>query len=167
LTAQIDGGGHERGRRSGTLNVPAIVGFGKACEICMETGKEEALRINDLRNKLEESLLTIEESFVNGTKEHRLPNVTNICFGHGQGESLMRNLGKQVAVSSGSACMSASLEPSYVLKALGLSDENARSSLRFSLGRYTTEEEVAYAVKQFENTAAKLRETGIQFKEKI
>lgn len=167
LTAQIDGGGHERGRRSGTLNVPAIVGFGKACEICMETVKEEALRINDLRNKLEESLLTIEESFVNGTKEHRLPNVTNICFGHGQGESLMRNLGKQVAVSSGSACMSASLEPSYVLKALGLSDENARSSLRFSLGRYTTEEEVAYAVKQFKNTAAKLRETGIQFKEKI
>jgi len=166
LTAQIDGGGHERGRRSGTLNVPAIVGFGKAGEICMETMEEEALRISDLRNKLEESLLTIDDSFVNGIKEHRLPNVTNICFGRGQGEILMRNLGKQVAVSSGSACMSASLEPSYVLKALGLSDENARSSLRFSLGRYTTEEQVAYAVNQFKNAADRLRKMGVQFKEK-
>jgi cysteine desulfurase len=132
----------------------------------MENMQEDASRISELRNKLEEALLGIESSFVNGGREHRLPNVTNICFGRGQGESLMRSLAKQIAVSSGSACMSASLEPSYVLKALGLNDEDARSSLRFSLGRYTTEDEVAYTIKQFKSTADKLREMGLQFEEK-
>ena len=166
LTAQIDGGGHEKGMRSGTLNVPGIAGFGKACEICIKELGEDAVRILNLRDKLETALLTIENSFVNGDREYRLPNVTNICFGQAESESLMRALSRDIAVSSGSACMSASLEPSYVLKALGLTDKMARSWLRFSLGRYTTEEEIEYAIKQFKNAANSLKDVSLQFENK-
>jgi len=158
LTAQIDGGGHERGMRSGTLNVPAIAGFGKACEICREEMAKESRRISNLRDELELALLTLENSFVNGERDHRLPNVSNIRFGGSDSETLMRELSRDIAVSSGSACMSATLEPSYVLKALGLTDELARSSLRFSLGRYTTAEEIQFAVTQFRTAANRLRE---------
>jgi len=157
LAAQIDGGGHERGMRSGTLNVPAIAGFGKACEICTEEIGAESVRIGDFRDELERALLTLENSYVNGDREHRLPNVSNIRFEGSDSETLMRELSRDIAVSSGSACMSASLEPSYVLKALGLTDEMARSSLRFSLGRYTTAEEIQFAVKQFKAAATRLR----------
>ena len=120
VTAQMDGGGHESGMRSGTLNVPGIVGFGKACEICMNEMEEETKRISTLRDKLETALMKIEEAYVNGSTEHRLPHVTNISFKYVEGEGLMMGFNKNIAVSSGSACTSASLEPSYVLKALGL-----------------------------------------------
>jgi cysteine desulfurase len=158
VTAQIDGGGHERGMRSGTLNVPGIVGFGKACEIFMNEMAEESARISKLRDKLENALLKIEEAYLNGDKEHRLPHVTNISFKYVEGEGLMMGFNKTVAVSSGSACTSASLEPSYVLKALGLGDDLAHSSLRFGLGRFTTEEQIDYTIKQVTNTVNKLRE---------
>jgi cysteine desulfurase len=148
LTAQMDGGGHERGLRSGTLNVPAIVGFGKACEICMNEWKTDAERMCGLRDRLEEALLSVEGTLVNGNKQYRLPHVTNVSFKYAESEALMIALSKDIAVSSGSACMSASLEPSYVLKALGLNDNRAGSSLRFSLGRSTTEEEIDYAIKK-------------------
>jgi cysteine desulfurase len=148
LAAQIDGGGHEKGMRSGTLNVPGIVGFGKACEICLDEMDKESARLRDLRNKLETGLLTIEESHLNGDKISRLPHVANLAFRHVKAEELMVNLKEHLAVSSGSACMSASLEPSYVLKALGLADELANGSLRFSLGRFTTEEEVDYIIEK-------------------
>ena len=141
LAAQMDGGGHEREMRSGTLNVPGIVGFGQACEICMNEMSNDAERISRLRDKLEIALSDIEGTCVNGNKHYRLPHVTNISFKHAESEGLMAAFNKDIAVSSGSACMSASLEPSYVLKALGLRDDMARSSLRFSLGRYTTDEE--------------------------
>jgi cysteine desulfurase len=163
LTAQIDGGGHERGMRSGTLNVAGIVGFGKACEICLNEMEDEAVRVSKLRDKLENALLKIEESYVNGDKKHRLPHVTNISFKYAESESLMMGFNKEIAVSSGSACMSASLEPSYVLRALGLSDELARSSLRFSLGRNTTEEEIDYTIGQVTNAVNKLRTMSPQF----
>ena len=158
VTAQIDGGGHERGMRSGTLNVPGIVGFGKACEICMNEMEEETKRVSKLRDKLENALLKIEEAYLNGDKEHRLPHVTNISFKYVEGEGLMMGFNKNIAVSSGSACTSASLEPSYVLKALGLGDDLAHSSLRFGLGRYTTEEQIDYTIEQVTNTVYKLRE---------
>jgi len=158
VTAQIDGGGHERGMRSGTLNVPGIVGFGKACEICRLEMNEESKRLSALRDKLETSLLKIEESYLNGDKEHRLPHVSNISFKYVEGEGLMMGFNKNIAVSSGSACTSASLEPSYVLKALGLGDDLAHSSLRFGLGRFTTEEQIDYTVKQVTDTVNKLRE---------
>lgn len=148
LTAQIDGGGHERGLRSGTLNVPAIVGFGKACEICMDEWETVGERMASLRNKLEEALLSIEGTSINGNKQYRLPHVTNVSFKYADSEALLMALSKDIAVSSGSACMSASLEPSYVLKALGLNDDRARSSLRFSLGRSTTIEEIDYTIKK-------------------
>ncbi len=119
VTAQMDGGGHERGMRSGTLNVPGIVGFGKACEICMNEMEEETKRVSKLRDKLETELLKMEEAYLNGDKEHRLPHVTNISFKYVEGEGLLMGFNKNIAVSSGSACTSASLEPSYVLKALG------------------------------------------------
>ena len=159
ITAQMDGGGHERGMRSGTLNVPGIVGFGKACEICITAMETDAEKTKRLRNKLENALLRIDETCVNGSKEHRLPNVTNISisFKYAGSESLLMGINKNIAVSSGSACMSATLEPSYVLKALGLKDELARSSLRFSLGRYTTEEQIDYTIEQVINTVNKLR----------
>src|SRR6476620_9531988 len=132
VTAQMDGGGHERGMRSGTLNVPGIVGFGKACELCMLDMEADTKRISKLRDHLETELLKLEEAYVNGSREHRLPHVANISFKHVEGEGLMMGV-KDLAVSSGSACTSASLEPSYVLKALGLSDDLAHSSLRFGL----------------------------------
>ena len=158
VTAQMDGGGHERGMRSGTLNVPGIVGFGKACELCMLEMQADTQRISKLRDKLETSLLQIEESYVNGNKEHRLPHVTNISFKHVEGEGLLMGFNKNIALSSGSACTSASLEPSYVLKALGLGDDLAHSSLRFGLSRFTTEEEIDYTIKSISETVLKLRE---------
>ncbi len=158
LKAQLEGGGHERGMRSGTLNVTGIVGFGKACEICMNEMEQEAERIKILRNKLEKSLLQLEETFVNGNQENRLPQVTNISFRHVESQGLMMGFNKEIAVSSGSACTSASIEPSYVLKALGLDDKMAHSSLRFSLGRFTTEEEIDFAAKKVTESVKKLRE---------
>ncbi len=158
VTAQIDGGGHERGMRSGTLNVPGIVGFGKACELCMLDMEADTKRISKLRDKLEESLLMLEEAYVNGSPEHRLPHVSNISFKHVEGEGLLMGFNKNIALSSGSACTSASLEPSYVLKALGLGDDLAHSSLRFGLGRYTTEEQIDYTIKAISETVIKLRE---------
>jgi cysteine desulfurase len=158
VTAQIDGGGHERGMRSGTLNVPGIVGFGKACEICINEMAEETARVSKLRNKLENALLKVEEAYLNGDKEHRLPHVTNISFKYVEGEGLMMGFNKNIALSSGSACTSASLEPSYVLKALGLGDDLAHSSLRFGLGRFTTEDQIDYTIEQVTTTVNKLRE---------
>ena len=157
VTAQMDGGGHERGMRSGTLNVPSIVGFGKACEICNQEMPAESKRIKALRDKLETELLKIEESYLNGNMENRLPHVANISFKYVEGEGLMMGV-KDIAVSSGSACTSASLEPSYVLKNLGLDDELAHSSLRFGLSRFTTEEEVNYTIEHVKEAVNKLRE---------
>jgi cysteine desulfurase len=144
LVAQMDGGGHERGMRSGTLNVPGIVGFGKACEIMRSEGAEENARILALRERLRRRLVTeLEEVHLNGSLEQRLPGNLNVSFNFVEGEGLMMAI-KDVAVSSGSACTSASLEPSYVLRSLGRSDELAHSSIRFGLGRFTTEEEVDF-----------------------
>ncbi len=157
VTAQIDGGGHERGMRSGTLNVPGIVGFGVACEICKNEMTSEASRLSKMRDRLEAELTTIEETYVNGNRQHRLPHVTNISFKYVEGEGLMMGV-KDIAVSSGSACTSASLEPSYVLKSLGLDDDLAHSSLRFGLGRFTTEEEVDYAIGHVQTAVEKLRD---------
>ncbi|GAB1464247.1 IscS subfamily cysteine desulfurase [Pedobacter sp.] len=157
VTAQMDGGGHERGMRSGTLNVPGIVGLGKACELCRLEMDEEAKRLSGLRDKLENALTQLEESYVNGNKEHRLPHVANISFKYVEGEGLMMAM-KDLAVSSGSACTSASLEPSYVLKSLGLSDDLAHSSIRFGLGRFTTEEEVDYAIENTKKAVNHLRD---------
>jgi cysteine desulfurase len=158
VTAQMDGGGHERGMRSGTLNVPGIVGFGKACELCMQDMEADSKRISKMRDKLENALLLLEEAYVNGSREHRLPHVTNISFKHVEGEGLLMGFNKNIALSSGSACTSASLEPSYVLKALGLGDDLAHSSLRFGLGRFTTDEQIDYTVKAISDTVIKLRE---------
>ncbi len=147
VTAQLDGGGHERGMRSGTLNVPGIVGFGKACEIAQKEMAQDAERLSKLRDKLETTLMgQLEECEVNGSVEHRMPHVSNISFKHVEGEGLMMTFNQQMAVSSGSACTSASLEPSYVLIALGLGDDLAHSSIRFSLGRFTTEEDIDHAI---------------------
>lgn len=149
VTAQMDGGGHERGMRSGTLNVPGIVGFGKAAEIARLEMHSDAERISKLRDKLERELTSrLEECYINGNVDHRMPHVTNISFKHVEGEGLMMTFNQNIAVSSGSACTSASLEPSYVLVALGLGDDLAHSSIRFSLGRFTTEEEVDFAVEK-------------------
>ena len=158
VTAQMDGGGHERGMRSGTLNVPGIVGFGKACEICKNEMEEETKRVSALRDKLETALMKIEEAYINGSQQHRLPHVTNISFKYVEGEGLLMGFNKDIAVSSGSACTSASLEPSYVLKALGLGDDLAHSSLRFGLGRFTTEDQIDYTVEAVTKTVNKLRE---------
>ncbi|MEP6846868.1 MAG: aminotransferase class V-fold PLP-dependent enzyme, partial [Panacibacter sp.] len=158
LTAQIDGGGHERGMRSGTLNVPGIVGLGKACEICRLEMEADTKRIKSLRDKLENALLQLEESYLNGQKEQRLPHTTNISFKYVEGEALLMGFNKNIAVSSGSACTSASIEPSYVLKALGIGDDLAHSSLRFGLSRFTTEEEIDFTIEQVTNTVNKLRE---------
>jgi cysteine desulfurase len=147
VTAQMDGGGHERGMRSGTLNVPGIVGFGKAAEIARLEMDNDAARLSKLRDKLEKALTSrLEECYINGNVNHRMPHVTNISFKHVEGEGLMMTFNQNIAVSSGSACTSASLEPSYVLVALGLGDDLAHSSIRFSLGRFTTEEEIDFAV---------------------
>lgn len=157
VTAQMDGGGHERGMRSGTLNVPGIVGLGKACELARLEMDQDAKRLSALRDKLENALSQLEESYVNGNKESRLPHTTNISFKYVEGEGLMMAM-KDLAVSSGSACTSASLEPSYVLKSLGLNDDLAHSSIRFGLGRFTTEEEVDYAIEVTRTAVNKLRE---------
>ena len=144
IVAQMDGGGHERGMRSGTLNVPSIVGFGKAADIMTSEGKADNARIFQLRERLRNKLMSaLEECFINGSMEHRLPGNLNISFAFVEGEAMMMAI-KDVAVSSGSACTSASLEPSYVLRALGVGDELAHSSIRFGLGRFNTEEEVDY-----------------------
>jgi cysteine desulfurase len=157
VTAQMDGGGHERGMRSGTLNVPGIVGLGKACELARLEMQQDADRLSKLRDRLEAALTEMEESYVNGSREHRLPHVTNISFKYVEGEGLMMGV-KDLAVSSGSACTSASLEPSYVLKALGLSDDLAHSSLRFGLSRFTTDEQIDYAINHVKEAVTKLRE---------
>jgi cysteine desulfurase len=157
VTAQMDGGGHERGMRSGTLNVPGIIGFGKACEIAIQEMESEAVRLSAMRDRLEAALLQLEESYVNGSREHRLPHTTNISFKYVEGEGLMMGI-KDIACSSGSACTSASLEPSYVLKSLGLDDELAHSSIRFGLGRFTKDEEIDFAIDLVTKAVNKLRD---------
>ena len=158
VAALIDGGGHEGGMRSGTLNVPGIVGFGKACEIAQQILPEESCRIAGLRNRLRDRLLAeLDEVQINGSMEHRLPGNLNISFLNVDGESLMTAV-KDVAVSSGSACHSDKVDPSHVLKALGLSDEAAGSAIRFGLGRFNNEAEVDYAAARFIDAVKKLRE---------
>ena len=158
ISAQIDGGGHERGMRSGTLNVPSIVGLGKACEIAQQEMAEEAERLGKLRDKLKAKLeAKLDYLHVNGSMEHRLPANLNVSFVYVEGESLLMGI-NDVAVSSGSACTSASLEPSYVLKALGLGDDVAHSSIRFGLGRFNTEAEVDYVAAKVIDVVQKLRE---------
>lgn len=159
VTAQMDGGGHERGMRSGTLNVPGIVGFGKAASLAKQEMEADAKRLSALRDKLEAAMeANLEEVYVNGNRTHRMPHVTNISFKHVEGEGLMMTFNEQIGVSSGSACTSASLEPSYVLMALGLGDDLAHSSIRFSLGRFTTEEEIDTAIAQVSKGVTHMRE---------
>src|SRR5246500_5582664 len=158
LTAQMDGGGHERGMRSGTLNVPGIVGLGEACALAQAEMPAESKRLAFLRDRLEERLVnSLDEVYINGTMEHRLPNNLNISFAYVEGESLLMGI-NEIAVSSGSACTSATLEPSYVLKALGAGDDLAHSSIRFGLGRFNTEEEVDYVAAKVIDVVNKLRE---------
>jgi cysteine desulfurase len=158
LTAQMDGGGHERGMRSGTLNVPGIVGFGEAAALAHREMPEESQRLRHLRDKLRNRLESeLDEVFINGTMEHRLPHNLNISFAYVEGESLLMGI-NDVAVSSGSACTSATLEPSYVLKALGVGDDLAHTSIRFGLGRFTTEEEIDYVGNRVVEVVRKLRE---------
>ena len=158
LTPVIHGGGHERGFRSGTLNVPGIVGFGKACEIAKELMAEESSRMLKLRDRLQKGICeALDEVHLNGHPTDRLPNNLNVSFAYVEGEALMMGL-KEIAVSSGSACTSASLEPSYVLRAMGVGEELAHSSIRFGLGRFITEEEVDFTVKKVVATVNRLRE---------
>ena len=158
LTAQMDGGGHERGFRSGTLNVPGIVGFGKAAELAQQEMVAETERLQYLREKLRRGIQdAIDETYVNGNMEHHLPGNLNISFNYVEGESLLMGL-KDIALSSGSACTSASLEPSYVLKALGVGDELAHSSLRFGIGRFTTEEEIDFVINRVIHEVSRLRD---------
>jgi cysteine desulfurase len=158
LTAQIDGGGHERGMRSGTLNVTGIVGLGEACALAKAEMAEESKRMSYLRDKLKDRLLaSLDECYINGTMESRLPNNLNISFAYVEGESLLMGI-NDIAVSSGSACTSATLEPSYVLKALGAGDDLAHSSIRFGLGRFNSEEEVDYVAEKVIDVVNKLRE---------
>jgi cysteine desulfurase len=158
LQAIIDGGGHERGMRSGTLNVAGIVGLGKACEIARLEMDEEAKRLAGLRDRLKERIMSrLDETYINGTMEHRLPGNLNISFAYVEGESLLMGI-SEIAVSSGSACTSATLEPSYVLKALGTGDDLAHSSIRFGIGRFNTEAEVDYVADKVVQTVSKLRE---------
>lgn len=159
VTAQMDGGGHERGMRSGTLNVPGIVGFGKAAQIAKEEMAQDAARLSRLRDKLESTLFkNLPETYINGNTEHRMPHVTNMSFKHVEGEGLMMTFNQDIAVSSGSACTSASLEPSYVLIALGLGDDLAHSSIRFSLGRFTTEEEIDFTIEALTKGVSHMRD---------
>jgi cysteine desulfurase len=158
LTAQMDGGGHERGMRSGTLNVPGIVGLGEACAICNREMAEESKRLQGMRDYLRKKLETeLDEVFINGTMEHHLPHNLNMSFAYVEGESLLMGI-NDIAVSSGSACTSATLEPSYVLKALGVGDDLAHTSIRFGLGRFNTQEEVEYVANRMIETVRKLRE---------
>jgi cysteine desulfurase len=158
LSAIIDGGGHERGMRSGTLNVPGIVGLGQAGELCQQEMATESERLRGLRDHLKAGLeAKLDEVFVNGSLEHRLPNNLNMSFAYVEGESLLMGI-NDVAVSSGSACTSATLEPSYVLKALGVGEDLAHTSIRFGLGRFTTQEEVDYVIDKMVQVVTKLRE---------
>ena len=158
LTAIIDGGGHERGMRSGTLNVPGIVGMGKACDLCRLEMVEESARLSGLRDRLKDGLMSkLDETFINGSMEHRLPHNINISFAYVEGESLLMGI-NDIAVSSGSACTSATLEPSYVLKALGVGEDLAHTSIRFGLGRFNTLEEVDYVTGRVVETVERLRE---------
>jgi len=158
LTAQIDGGGHERGMRSGTLNVPGIVGLGEACAIAQREMAEETVRLQAMRDSLKDKLLSeLDEVFINGSWEHRLPHNLNISFAYVEGESMLMGI-NDIAVSSGSACTSATLEPSYVLKALGMGDDLAHSSIRFGIGRFNTQEEVDYVAGRVIEVVKKLRE---------
>jgi len=158
ITAQIDGGGHERGMRSGTLNVPNIVGLGAACAIARKEMAEESKRVKFLRDKLKTTLESeLDEVYINGSMEHRLPNNLNMSFAYVEGESLLMGI-NDIAVSSGSACTSATLEPSYVLKALGMGDDLAHSSIRFGIGRFNTEEEIDYVAERMVTVVRKLRD---------
>ena len=158
LSAVIDGGGHERGMRSGTLNVPGIVGLGKACEVAQQEMAQESARLFALRERLRKGLeAKLDEVFINGSMEHRLPNNLNMSFAYVEGESLLMGI-NDIAVSSGSACTSATLEPSYVLKALGVGEDLAHTSIRFGLGRFNTEEEVDYVIDKMVQVVSKLRE---------
>ena len=158
ITAQMDGGGHERGMRSGTLNVPGIVGLGKACAIASEEMSREAVQLGALRDRLRDRIMSrLDETYINGTMEHRLPGNLNISFAYVEGESLLMGI-NDIAVSSGSACTSATLEPSYVLKALGTGDDLAHSSIRFGIGRFNTAAEVDYVADRVIETVERLRE---------
>jgi cysteine desulfurase len=158
LSAIIDGGGHERGMRSGTLNVTGIVGLGKACEICMNEMAQESEKLLRMRERLKESIMSrLDETFINGSMTHRLPHNINISFAFVEGESLLMGI-NDIAVSSGSACTSATLEPSYVLKALGVGEDLAHTSIRFGLGRFNTDEEVDYVADRVVDTVTRLRE---------
>jgi cysteine desulfurase len=159
LTPLIDGGGHERGMRSGTLNVPGIVGFGKACELCGQELESEAARLIALRTRLYEGLTTrLEEVYLNGHPTQRLPGNLNVSFSYVEGESFLMGVNHDIALSSGSACTSATLEPSYVLKALGVGEELAHTSIRFGLGRFNTAEEVDYVIGRVVEVVERLRE---------
>ncbi len=158
VAAQMDGGGHERGMRSGTLAVPLIVGFGKACEICEQEMAAESVRIAAMRDRLKAAIMTaLEETYLNGHPTNRLPGNLNISFAYVEGESLLMGM-KDIALSSGSACTSATLEPSYVLRALGVGTELAHSSIRFGIGRFNTDEEIDYTIKKVIEVVNKLRE---------
>jgi cysteine desulfurase len=158
LAAIIDGGGHERGMRSGTLPVPLIVGFGKACELCEQEMAKDTVRLIAMRDRLEASIMkALEESYLNGHPTNRLPGNLNISFAYVEGESLLMGM-KDIALSSGSACTSATLEPSYVLRALGVGTELAHSSIRFGLGRFNTDDEIDYTIKKVIEVVTKLRE---------
>ncbi len=158
ITAQIDGGGHERNMRSGTLNVPGIVGLGEACELCNKEMDTEIPRLRALRDRLKAKLEAgLDEVYINGSMEHRLPHNLNMSFQYVEGESLLMGI-NDIAVSSGSACTSATLEPSYVLKALGVGDDTAHSSIRFGIGRFNTEEEIDYTANKLIDVVNKLRE---------
>ena len=158
LSAIIDGGGHERGMRSGTLNVTGIIGLGKACELAQQEMPEESKKMRALRDRLRAGLeAKLDEVYINGSMEHRLPNNLNMSFAYVEGESLLMGI-NDVAVSSGSACTSATLEPSYVLKALGVGEDLAHTSIRFGLGRFNTEEEVDYVTDKMVQVVTKLRE---------
>ena len=165
LSPIIDGGGHEHGMRSGTLNVPGIVGLGKACAIAAEEMPKEARYLAGLRNRLKEKIMSrLDEVEINGGMEHRLPGNLNLSFAHVEGEALLVGI-NDVAVSSGAACTSAAIEPSYVLKALGLADERAHSSIRFGLGRFNTEAEVDYVAGRVVETVQRLRELSPSYEE--
>jgi cysteine desulfurase len=158
VSAIIDGGGHERGMRSGTLNVPSIVGLGKACAIAQDEMPQESCRLAGLRNRLRDRIMgKLDEVYINGSMDHRLPGNLNISFAYVEGESLLMGI-NDIAVSSGSACTSATLEPSYVLKALGTGDDLAHSSIRFGIGRFNTEAEVDYVADRVIETVERLRE---------
>lgn len=159
LTPQMDGGGHERGMRSGTLNVSGIVGFGKACELCGQELEAEAGKLVALRTRLHEGLTSqLEEVYLNGHPTQRIPGNLNLSFSYVEGESFLMGVNKDIALSSGSACTSATLEPSYVLKALGVGDDLAHTSIRFGLGRFNTEEDVDFVVKRVVEVVQRLRE---------